>query len=426
MFRRMNHILYLPLSLICLLSFSCSIVSGRKANNTPSTEPEQVTIEVLAADSLLGIKPNSNYILKDSIDLEGKTYRLPKNVTIIPKGGCFYNGGLLGCETTIKDTSCIFDHVTIGGEWNVKQISTSMFKDMGEINSLKNVIALASSNCQNHIVIEKADYWVSTLASSAALMIPSNSELEINGNIRLVANDYRRCYVLGVIQSENVYILGNGTLYGDKISHEGTEGEWGHGVYIASSQNVSVHNIGIRDCWGDCIYIGSQSKKIEVKHCNLVNGRRQGISVTYATDVNIEDCYISDVRGTRPGCGIDIEPNPNYRVDSVRIKRVKIINCYRGISIGKPENAYIGTVSIQGCSISGTEIKSPVVLSGAEKITLENCYIETDTRKAVRAVNVKDVKIRSNRIKSKGEEAIYVGDCIRSIVSNNRVAKDFR
>lgn len=426
MFRRMNHILYLPLSLICLLSFSCSIVSGRKANNTPSTEPEQVTIEVLAADSLLGIKPNSEYILKDIVDLEGKTYILPKNITIIPKGGFFYNGGLLGDETTIKYVSCMFDHVTIGGEWNVKEISTSMFKDMYEVNSLKNVIALASSNCQNHIVIEKADYWVSTIVSSAALIIPSNTVIEINGNIRLVANEYRRCYVIGVSQSENVTIKGRGTIFGDKKSHTGTDGEWGHGVYVASSQNVSISNIGIRDCWGDCIYIGSQSKKIEVKHCNLFNGRRQGISVTYATDVNIEDCYISDVRGTRPGCGIDIEPNPNYRVDNVRIKRVKIIDCYRGISIGKPENAYIGTVTIQGCSISGTEIKSPVVLSGAEKITLENCYIETDTRKAVRAVNVKDVKIRSNRIKSKGEEAIYVGDCIRSIVSNNRVAKDFR
>lgn len=399
----------------------CSVIDSCDQKN----KTENVKNEVYPADSLLGIKPDTKYLLKEKINLKGRTYRLPRNVTIIPQGGVFYNGGLLGDETIINEAVCIFDHVSIGGVWKVKEISTAMFRDMTEVNSLKSVIALASSDCQNHIVIEKADYWVSTTVSAAALRIPSNTVLEIRGNIRLVANDCRRCYVLGVIQSENVSITGEGTIFGDKLNHKGTEGEWGHGIYIASSQNVSVQNIGVRDCWGDCIYVGSRSSKIEVKHCSLVNGRRQGISVTYATGVNIEDCCISDVRGTRPGCGIDIEPNVNYRVDDVKIQGVKITNCYRGISIGRPENAYIGKVYIRNCSISGTEIKSPVVLTGAEKITLEDCIIETDTRKALRAVNVKDVRIKGNRIKSQRKDAIYVDNCHRAHVSKNEVVSDW-
>ena len=38
--------------------------------------------------------------------------------------------------------------------------------------------------------------------------------------------------------------------------HTGNTGEWGHGIAVFGSTNVTIENVDISQCWGDGIYLG--------------------------------------------------------------------------------------------------------------------------------------------------------------------------
>ena len=97
---------------------------------------------------------------------------------------------------------------------------------------------------------------------------------------------------------------------------------------------MDIYDLTIRDCWGDCIYIGTESTNVRINSCTLDHGRRQDISITSAGRVMIENCIISNVRGTAPEYAIDIEPNKNDIIESVIIRNVKSIDCKGAFSRG--------------------------------------------------------------------------------------------
>ena len=407
---------------VCLIVFSSSIIWGNQRRaDVQNIVPEDNSRE-MQDEVYLSVKPYSRLILREKIDLNGKNVKIPRGVIIEPRGGLFFNGQLIGDSTIIEGQGCLFEKVKISGEWIVPEISTSMFNDLSEVNSLQDVIALASDKIFNYIVIEKGSYNVTAPHAGGALIIPSNTRINIEGNIYLKPNDYPRCYVIYVPKAENVIISGNGTIWGDKMDHTGSDGEWGHGIYIAGSQNVTVINLSIKNCWGDCIYIGSKSKNINICNCTLENGRRQGVSVTSAKGVRIEDCHISNVSGCKPGLGIDIEPNKDCTVDDVTIKNVRIENCFGGISTGGHETARLGRVAIDNCVVVGTEKKLSFVFSKAEKVTITNCTIDSDDRIGIKAVNVGDVSISNNIVRSNHKVPILVKNCDKQCLKENIIS----
>ena len=113
----------------------------------------------------------------------------------------------------------------------------------------------------------------------------------------------------------DITISGNGSIIGDKDAHKGKDGEWGMGIQIMNSKNVTINGLNISNCWGDCIYIGGKSSYISIVNCNLHHARRQGISVTNAYKCKIDNCKIYDIAGTAPEYGIDFEPNADCTVN---------------------------------------------------------------------------------------------------------------
>ncbi len=219
------------------------------------------------------------------LDLEGKTYQIPKGVTIRQKGGVIKNGALIGNRTKLISKKAIFDKVTIKGTWSVEVISTNLFKDLNYINSLRDVVALASPTVTNHIFIEKGNYIFSLDSKNKrGITIPSNTSIQIDGNISITPNDLDYYEILNA-KGENITISGKGCIIGDKFQHTGTKGEWGMGIFIRG-KNICVRNLTINDCWGDCIYVGGNSRF-----------------------VHIDNCLIKNVHGTAPQYAIDMEPN---------------------------------------------------------------------------------------------------------------------
>ena len=360
-------------------------------------------------------------IAEEDYDLGGKTYIMPEGMELNSQGGVFMNGTLVGSHTRITSAEKpLFKDVKIKGEWDVPQVSTSLFKDLDYINSLIDVLALTSAEIQNVVLIETGDYQVSTRSFKAALSVLSNTEVIVEGHISLVPNNYKGCYVMEVKDAENVIIHGKGSIDGDRQHHSGDSGEWGHGIYVINSRNVRISGLSISDCWGDCMYIGGGSSNITVCSCTLSRGRRQGISITSGIDIKIKDCIINDVQGTRPQFAIDIEPNKGEMLDRVVIENVKAINCYGGFkSWGGAEGAHIGTVTLRKCSVFGAKAENPVKFVHGDEVVIEGCYFDTDDKPGIFTDVVKIVRVRDNVIRSTHRNPVRVSRVKAKTVENN-------
>ena len=325
--------------------------------------------------SRLTFKEGKTTVIKNVVDMKGEELVLPKDVTLkFEKDACLKNGKITAANTSIVGfKQGIFDGVQISGEWNVKYISTDMFNDISSLNSLQNVFALASENIENVITVPEGNYMVAANHNETTILpVPSNTEVIINGTITMLPNSYTNYYIVG-LRGENIQLHGKGAIVGDKHTHTGIKGEWGMGVNLAECKNVDIYDLTIRDCWGDCIYIGTESTDVRINNCTLDHGRRQGISITSAGRVLIENCVISNVGGTSPEYAIDVEPNKNDVIETVIIRNVKSIDCKGGfLTWGGAANCSINNVELYSCYVKGA-IKPDYAFNTSQNITLVNC-----------------------------------------------------
>lgn len=83
----------------------------------------------------------------------------------------------------------------------------------------------------------------------------SNTELILDGTIRMAPNELTNYSILYINNAQNVTVRGGGGIIGDKYFHTANKGEWGIWVYILKSEKVKVCEIKVEYCWGDSIYM---------------------------------------------------------------------------------------------------------------------------------------------------------------------------
>ena len=410
--RALSHLFSLLLFFLLNIS-SCDC--NAKVTDPRYTDPLGFTVDTANINISSYCKKNV-FILKDTIDLQGKTLYLPADLTIKVRKGLFRNGIIAGNNTTLQSKcgSVVFDLVHIIGSWNVPVIKSSLFNDLSYDNSLKDIFALTNPDIHNKVVIEKGDFQVtSTKPSDAILLVPSNTDVILDGDIVLTPNGYKMYSIIWT-EGDNISVKGAGSLTGDKYTHKNKEGDWGMGIYIMGGNKVEISGLTIKDCWGDCIYITNNANNIVIDKCNLRDGRRQGISITSARSVLVKNSIISKVRGTDPGYAIDIEPNKGDTVTVVTVNNVKIFDCYGGIlSRGKAENSFIKKINVKNCSIK--KIKwCPLNFRFTNAVNVINCEVQAPYKRAGVACNtVKEVKL---------ERLTIDGQLVRNKGKNERVS----
>ena len=133
-------------------------------------------------------------------------------------------------------------------------------------------------------------------------------------SISIMPNSLKDYGIIRIFNVNNIIIY-SPILIGERNKHIGNEGEWGMGIYILGSKNIQILNPTVSDCWGDGIYIGrgdnGTSKNVKIINGVIDNCRRNGISITDGENIEIRNPIISNIHGTMPMCGIDIEPNDN-------------------------------------------------------------------------------------------------------------------
>ena len=252
------------------------------------------------------------------------------------------------------------------------------------------------------LVIAEGDYLLRVKKEGdACLIVGDNTELVIDGTLRLAPNRVKSYNMIRVVGS-HVKIHGKGSVVGDRHTHTGHEGEWGMGILLHGSRNVTISELTIADCWGDCIYIGGDSKNIQISNCQLRGSRRQGISITKADSVTVSNCRIADISGTNPQYAIDIEPNKKCSVNNTLIENVEVVNCEGGIRATVPNkgigNATIGRVDIRNCQVSA-KTRYAIHLNRCQQAVVEACIISsTNERSSVYANYIDSLRICDNTL----------------------------
>ena len=282
-------------------------------------------------------------------------------------------------------------------------VSVNQFGAKGDgINDDSDAINLALSSKAYNISFKKGNTYMvrgyetgqseggtTGLTETTGLIIPSNKNVDLNeSTIKCITNERQNYNVFTIAEKENI-ILKNGTIIGDRATHTGATGEWGYGVSLRSSSNITLDNLKISECWGDGINLNNNgtasvlNKNITINNCICDGNRRQGISIENGDIVNIHDSQFINTGNnslhTSPGAGCDIEPTSIQNVSNVLFDNCIFNNNYGcGLLI---YGATIDKVNVINCKIiNNLQQGSNASLSirGATNVTLENNYLKAN------------------------------------------------
>lgn len=217
---------------------------------------------------------------------------------------------------------------------------------------------------------------ISQLGKNGTVYVPAgtyiiNAEMEINlkSNMRLILDSEAIIQASGnsvggynIICGNNVsnVAISGGSIRGERYFHSGTSGEWGMGIGLYDSHNITVSNVKISACWGDGIYLGSRNEeavgagcsRIVISDCILADNRRNNLSIVCADGVVVESSSFKDAGGTAPEYGIDIETN----------------------NAANPcEN-----IMIYNCTFTGNNMAAMGIITAANEVDIVNCRMNGD------------------------------------------------
>lgn len=362
---------YLFTSLLSLLILAvvCFAETGAKPSNSLQTIMSQA---------------NATYSIDKVYDLDGETVVIPTNCkVVISRKGKICNGELVGQNTSIK---CAKDAlgVKLSGTWQTKKIKDVWFDGyyLSDDDIISNINTLQSDNINQTIFIENKEKYNCSIQNGAVIRLSSNTNLRLNTTIQLQPNDLKNYSIISIRDKQNVFVKG-GTIIGDVQNHfepkNGSVGEWGMGLRITNSKDVTAENIRISLCWGDGVYVGGHSEKkignydlasknILLKNIVCDDNRRQGMSVTHVDGLTVKYCaFINTGRTkyTRPGAGVDIEPNVDDGQNE-SCRNITFIGCRFEGNAGSALCDYnskqvdnqrtIDIVSLEKCHISGVTV----------------------------------------------------------------------
>lgn len=282
---------------------------------------------------------------------------------------------------------------------------------------------IAIQNCinsGNKILFNSGTYLVDAEISVKA---KSNSVIDLNGcTLKAKTNNLEFYQILDVDGVENV-VIKNGKIIGDRDTHIGNTGEWGYGIRINASKNVSVSDVYIEKCWGDGIVIRQLSEEVIIDRCFIKLCRRQGITVSDCSDVIITNNIIQEINGTAPMAGIDVEPNEGgvarnilikgnmfknnkghglhaYGGDNTRVVNLVVVDnvvtdtndCDDGFSLASVTNCTVSNNVVQN-----SKLKRAFLVSGCASCNISNNTVKlVDAEKLIYVINSSKCTFNNN------------------------------
>ncbi|MCK9414716.1 MAG: right-handed parallel beta-helix repeat-containing protein [Prolixibacteraceae bacterium] len=263
--------------------------------------------------------------------------------------------------------------VTMNGNKNITANFTAI---NGQIVNVKNTGAKGDGVTDDTAALQAAVDQVAgtdgtVLVPDGTYMINAITHLNLKSKMTLrmtsgavlkaLANNKDNYAIVSIIQVRDVIVIG-GTVQGERAMHTGTTGEWGMGICIDGSTNVTIQDVIAKDCWGDGFFIDSLTGAAKRQSFNVVldgviadNNRRQGLSIAQVDGLIVKNSIFRNTQGRAPGAGIDIEPDDNETAENIQILNSQFLNnAGGGIFLWlnqKFPNTFLENVTIDGNTI---------------------------------------------------------------------------
>ncbi len=268
------------------------------------------------------------------------------------------------------------------------------------------------------VTVPDGNYMIDATRS---INMRSNTRLQMASGARLSAipNGLPRSHVIKVWRVSNVQIMG-GSIVGERAGHRGTEGEWGYGINIQASSNVSVVGTHVSDCWGDGFWIGALgrpgsatvSKGVTLDRVVSTNNRRQGLSIGPVRGVTVIHSTFSNSNGTKPQSGIDIEPQRQGDARDITISDCTITGNH---GTGMELHDHVSGVVVRNCRIHDNHGYG-MMSAGASGVTVtDNVIAGNGLAGVVMAADTSHVRITGNTLT--GNSARYLRRLASSLTS---------
>lgn len=231
---------------------------------------------------------------------------------------------------------------------------------------------------------------------SLAVSSDRNIYLDEGAVFEVITNNSTTYRVFLLNNVENVTIDG-GKITGDKYTHTGVTGEFGHGIYIAGCNNVKIKNMTIEKCWGDGIVVtgsvlNGASTNITFENITADNNRRQGLTVGGVDGLTAINCKFTNTGtdfGTAPMYGVDIETDSG---DAYGAKNIKFVACTADNNMG-----------------GGYNITNPITGTALENILFSGCTSKNNAEHGFKSTGyVINLKIDSCTASSNGYDGIKI------------------
>jgi len=252
-----------------------------------------------------------------------------------------------------KFTVSNFDTTVDNGGSTIKSTRGTWIAQFGESVDVRDYGAFPSTDpalnfsiikrvieTHDNVVFRNGQYNILHPTQTSYFGLRSNSVVTgEDASIKVVANSFTRFYVLYANNVSNVKIS-NLTITGDKLTHTGTTGEWGYGIFLMNSNNVEITNVLCNEHWGDGITLNG-GFNIKIYDSIFDNNRRQGCSIGKVGEVDFFNCKFSNTNGTNPGYGVDIEND--YAGNNIKARFYNCLFDTNGLDTSYPAGFALST-----------------------------------------------------------------------------------
>jgi len=243
------------------------------------------------------------------------------------------------------------------------------------------------------------------------IKLASNQEVFFEPGVVIVAKkgSFKGEYdcLFTAFEATNLTLKGYGAILrmqkNDYKSQVYTKSEYRHGLIFLGCKDVNVLGLKIESSGGDGIYIGATRDKrlvpcrnVLIKDCVCDDNYRQGISVTSADTVLIENCLLSNTRGALPEAGIDLEVHNKEDV----LANIVVSNCISENNSGSGFIASISSLSeksrdvsilfvncyARNCAAPGLRVRANSERGPGGLIEFRNCTSEDITYAGIYAI----------------------------------------
>ena len=382
----------------------------------------------------------NSFVVRRDYTLEDKTLTLPAGKTLVFAGGSLDKGTIVGNHSgiQIRQTKPAFGtELTISGRWDVPEVHDGWFAfdpspEFVSNKIIANLLAFSDDQTPCHIIFEEdriyyfelpykgrpdignlfsiskkngkekrnyAEVYQDKYKSLRIFTIPSNTHLTVNNTLKMLPTNLGAYFIFWENGKENIIVDGSGTISGDNDRHlynapyagKSYYGEWGFIFRCFKCKNFTFKDVTLTDAFGDAIiYMGSYlpdesgtrvASDLLLDNVKILRARRNGVAVG-ARNVVIRNCHFEGcgtkaVKGTKPRCGIDFEPDGLDNYPEIGNENVLMENCtfkdnYFDIASYNNNKSRYGKIAT---TVRNCVFTAPLKFTTTRWMRFENCYI---------------------------------------------------